>query len=110
MTKLSDEQVIRRAVELAPGWSIQDSVVTPPWPLELFRITDVGASPVFLDALAAELVRTVDTLDGLRVFTRPALSSVAEEDWPYFEKHASSGPDRTMNTLRAIVESGALDE
>lgn len=108
---MTDEQIIRRAVELAPAeWSIQDSVVVGPWPLELVRLDDFFSSPVFSYALAAQLVEQVDSTDYV-LSAHPKATEIREWfDHALWDHTEESGPDRTLNTLRAIVESGVLNE
>ena len=105
---MNDQDYIRKAVELADGWEfIGVSVICSP------SMTYVGgtAMPECLDALAAQLVRQVDAKMGvsirivsgaaeIRVVMMMACSSRTTETF---------GPDRTMNTIKAIVDSGVLE-
>ena len=71
------------------------------------------------DALAAQLTSQVDALDDYGVFTEPEQTHVWEVEPPPEmiggELHEggkwwhSEGPDRTMNTLRAIIDSKVLE-
>jgi len=116
--QLTDEQVIRKAVELADGWrEHRGTFICDELPMSwLFdRLDDAAFNEdgyeAALDALAAQLVRQVDALYDTDLFF------VDADRWMVrIEKHSigtmgrSGGPDRTMNTLRAIVESGVLDK
>lgn len=107
---------IRKAVELADGfdhsgrtcWRIQVS--------DHYPIAAPKKSPPswFLDALAAQLVRQVDALpDCLEWDEFLSMSDMAgfyrwDHDGPESTYPPVVGPDRTMNTIRAIVDSGVL--
>lgn len=96
---MNNDDYIRKAVELADGWyitHIYDGEDIVAW-------TDRQYPPSFvlqsmdrwgLDALAAQLVRQVDALEG------------------YWVKNICciSGDDRTLNTIKAIVNSGVLEQ
>ena len=101
----TDEQIVNRAVELADGWCLHprynDCAV-----LNTHRGEVYLEDQYILDALAAQLVRQVD--------------KEFEASWSITGKYVHlfgpkgqiitiEGPDRTMNTLRAIVESGVLE-
>lgn len=99
--------LIKRAVELADGWSVHGGWGTT----ALQEHTNQKA----LDALAAQLVRQVDATDNYwvqsddeQVAVLPKWCDPDTHDTPdaFFEE----GPDRTMNTIKAIVESGILDD
>ena len=103
--KPTDEEIIRKAVELAEGFSNGRGFV-------IYRSRPMGC-PVdnqeMLDALAAQLVRQVDAHESAwidissngccRIFCGDGDKEMATQ----------LGPDRTMNTLRVIVESGVLE-
>ena len=90
---------IRKAVELA------DTVA--PWDFYQQNKDTIPCSTVELDALAAQLTRQVDDSGGNWVCVEPTLTSIYDggtgRDLP-----PASGPDRTMNTIIAIVDSGVL--
>lgn len=102
---MSDEEAIREAVMLADGWGepdkggvhvlCDDSELVCQWPLCQHD----------LDALAAQLVRQMDAL-GFPVLIDPDRTEIEVDiglpEW------CAGGPDRTMNTIRAIVDSGVL--
>ena len=100
---------IKKAVELADGWSA--NIIEPGMyigSLEsksggLFHPDDQEA----LDALAAQLVRQVDNSDGAFVETDPTRTTVRHGRLT--GRTRAQGPDRTMNSIRAIVDSGVLE-
>ena len=65
---------------------------------------------LFLDALAAQLVRQVDALVGFDFVSDEeggaAIYPATGKDF----SHCDSGEGRTMNTIKAIVDSKVLDE
>ena len=105
---------------MADGWSITHIFAGEDW-AEFYDYDYSDENPtvafliqkplqVGLDALAAQLVRQVDALDrtwiewgsngGTSVFTGNLATPIA----------GSYKSDRTMNTIKAIVDSGVLDE
>lgn len=112
--------IIRKAVELAHGWSFADTGFEDDDIVESLSgyRGSITATPELKDALAAQLVRQVDALDDYIV-------SIGNEEQPnrvviYGPKFRLfrgkivdggdvDGPDRTMNTLRVIVESKVLE-
>ncbi len=106
MKELTDQEIIRKAVELAPGFSLDANGTG--WFDELGRIMlwADGQYPTeqwILDALAAELVRMVRQVVkerkrlGIWINMRHAVMGKSLDD------------DLTMNTLRCIVESKVLE-
>lgn len=113
---MSDTDYIRKAVELADGFQ---------WRGETYLgrtndpaiLVDTPAGTTFpcddqfmLDALAAQLVRQVDALDNYYVLSGHDGSQVEYED--ELEAYCvctTEGPDRTMNTIKAIVDSKVLE-
>ena len=89
---------IRKAVELADGfrWLHRDQVEIPDLNNAVLRPFE---QQWFLDALAAQLVRQVDAV-------------LPQQDWLTLSRpfYKTNGPDRTMNTIKAIVDSGVLDD
>jgi len=85
---------IRQAVELADGFD--------PSPLQ-------NQQP-FLDALAAQLTRQVDAISYYECVSHPIYTRITQLDDVGLPKHEwyGKGPDRTMNTIRAIIDSGVL--
>ena len=62
-----------------------------------------------MDALAAQLVRRVDALSGVQVDSKQEYVVVWDfRPDRYREAALIKGPDRTLNTIRAIVDSGVL--
>ena len=102
---------IRKAVELADGFNMDEqAIVVHGW--QDFCFIDDPDRHV-LDCLAAQLVRQVDALDRGAFHCEPNRGIVCEvaTHFPFAHKtvEVAEGPDRTMNTLRAIVDSGVLD-
>ena len=105
---------IRKAVELADGWGLVEKKGRP---YALFapntRALDCQIRYV-RDALAAQLVRQVDALypdlniqsdfGGCTFIYKES----TDEDWHEGKCQAANENDRTMNTIRAIVDSGVL--
>jgi len=118
---LNDQDYIRKAVELADGWRLSNDK-------EPLIYLDDGTSdgisfmswsyPQFmLDALAAQLVRQVDALPGNEDITRQCILGIWAEStsvidlkgYPHNETLIESDDtDRTMNTIKAVVDSGVL--
>lgn len=61
---------------------------------------------MFLDALAAQLVRQVEE-QGYRIWVHTGNAQVFNEHYVLITY--IDGPDRAMNTIKAIVESGVLE-
>lgn len=110
---MTDEEYIRKAVELADGWRVSyhanGEVCTISNQDKLWQI---GWCQSQLDALAAQLVRQVDS-SPYRIE-----SDLNGECWIWdsldstdgYPLETAEGPDRTMNTIKAIVDSGVLDD
>ena len=90
---------IKKAVELADGWTWMGPEGTD-------RLQPM--SQPFLDALAAQLVRQVDVLDGFVVITRSNRTRIWSVKISGIWKEVE-GDDRTMNTINAIVNSKVLE-
>ena len=91
---MNDQDYIRKAVELADGWSIDI--------LSRYGL-DVGK-----DALAAQLVRQVEKTHYITVYgTQVDICSRPPDDfeWDYIGKKG----ERTLNTIKAIVDSKVLE-
>ena len=111
---------IKAGVELADGWSYMSDRSKP----GSFWIKADGppkhpgchidnAFPVYIDALAAQLVRQVDAMSGVTIDMRDAVVSIEIFEGGYWiEQCGVDGLwyeiDRTMNTIKAIVDSGVL--
>ena len=121
---MNDKDFIRKAVELADGWGygIEDEGTEDElaylenaddtfWYVDEENIDLRSLPRIFMDALAAQLVRQVDALGTHFVGTAPMGSTVYEiissvSERPIMKSH---GDGRTMNTIKAIVDSGVLD-
>jgi len=111
---MTDQDYIRKAVELADGWQLHPknhAFVGPTWPIQ-FSFNGRHQTPQQVkDALAAQLVRQVDALDGWELEAWPNETTLhprglgTEFDSCRFVE----GKDRTMNTIKAIVDSKVLE-
>ncbi len=120
---MNEQDYIRKAVELADGWETtrNDGFILPSWSANSWAYPHVPQH--ILDALAAQLVRQVDATTGfyLSIATkqkRRFLFWELEKTTYVFQEEgqlekvvswSASGPDRTMNTIKAIVDSGVLE-
>jgi len=103
--------LIKRAVELADGFSYEPIQGRPKEALIRFAAIAVNTTNTIytsfiLDALAAQLVRQVDAAY-FDVRMQSCATTIFKEGKEFWQ---SSGKGRTMNTIKAIVESGVLDE
>lgn len=109
-----DQDVLRKAVEYAKGWRFfpnphheSGGEICPPYGGDWW-LDELPS--MFLDALAAQLVRQVDALD-TAVFEcdvngRARVLSKSSEGLPHWGGQWSErGPDRTENTITAIVQA-----
>jgi len=104
---------IKAAVALADGWFLETHGTNPSSnyirSLSGYRTT-IGSADEIIDALAAALVRQVDALGYHYAVVTFSDHSCVE----YWEGGTSEfvgfeeGKDRTMNTLKCIVDSGVL--
>lgn len=104
MTPPNQDSYIKKAVELADGWKHEGgNCLLIPFDTGLWAYPDL--EQCHLDALAAQLVRQVDTTD----FVVQIYSTETEiNDTFGLMLINRAGPDRTMNTIKAIVDSGVL--
>ncbi len=100
---MKESEYIRAGVELADGWRVNDldeQVIHCGF--GLIQVLDC-IKPQYLDALAAQLVRQVDEAGKEANLYCEVLIEECRAgecmDWP---------PDRTMNTIKAIIDSGVL--
>ena len=98
---MTDQDYIRKAVELADGWDSADEQVDCPlgcafrFPLQV----------VVLDAIASQLVRQVDATD---YWVEATSHFVDVRGIGISRKWRHESDDRTMNTIKAIVDSEVL--
>ncbi len=106
-----DEDYIRKAVELADGWEIEAEKDGRVWVTGARFSGTIGAlTQPDLDALAAQLVRQVDALDNVDITIHGTFSDLEIHDGHgWLPKQMPEGPDRTMNTIKAIVDSKRLE-
>ena len=106
---------IKAAVELADGYEWRGDAETlggdkkpfvgMPYGVLSVSFKYLCRTPAHLDALAAQLVRQVDANEFAGFKIEPNGTYVAFDDDAEGYAH---GPDRTMNTIKAIVDSGVL--
>ena len=107
---------IKRAVELAEGFELQGEQETVAGTTAKFVRVPVGflsvswstflERPAYLDALAAQLVRQVDALDYAYFGTGGDRAACCGNGTGGLNR---KGKDRTMNTIKAIIDSGVLE-
>lgn len=102
---------LRRAVELADGWSVtpDNCVITPEG-----RIAHPSESEMLRDALAAQLMRQCDRNGCDNIVSLTEVEVLSEHPDPNIgyeclEITEVEDGDRTMATIKAIVDSGVLD-
>lgn len=107
---MTNDEYIRKAVELAEGWHFKfteygEAFGSGDSMAGIWSLLEVAHpyQPV-LDALAAQLVRQVDSVGGLVWFRDRREVFVFKHD----EQARNVDDDRTMSTIKAIVDSGVL--
>ena len=108
---MTDADYIKRAVELADGWESHGATIFGNEHHTFLTLDD----QVGLDAVAAQLVRQVDALDDYFFVCDEDKSVTVGVDDRDFRSAGTvlaeeTSDDRTMNTIKAIVDSGALSE
>lgn len=97
---MNDTDYIRKAVELV-------DIERHPWDYYKMKDIDPPHEQFMVDALAAQLVRQVDATGDMWL---EIASNGAVRAWnDCSEICLSFADDRTMNTIKAIVDSGVLD-
>ena len=117
---MNNQDYIRKAVVLSDGFHFDIASGyrwvcggdDPPFHFEgQWNLIPDFHKQIFLDALAAQLVRQVDA-------TSYDIDTCSDEVYVWHMNDMNDGivndaiekgPDRTMNTLRAIVDSGVLE-
>ncbi len=115
-TEMTQQDYIKKAVELADGWALCDGWFMlpgfrkdvyfdkpPDWHDDARQIDQID-----LDALAAQLTRQVDALAVTIGPTYIGIRDTKEIGMPVVYERTFIG-DRTKNTIKAIVDSGVLD-
>ena len=108
---MTDEEYIRKAVELADGFEAMDECI------DILEVDGTlwasaeweGTEQCVLDALAAQLVRQVDALERWIVDAEHDYTDILDDFNRGRLKAQALGNDRTMNTLKCIVDSGVLE-
>ncbi len=105
---MSDQDYIRKAIGLADHFDFENDelIITPVGTASMDYVCEYHS---FTDLLAAQLVRQVDALD-----TPDTVEVTHNKVWVGYRSknneswRSTKGPDRAMNTIRAIVDSGIL--
>ena len=126
---MDDQEYIRAAVELAEGFdpvyaAVGDLlcvVVTLTGNDGKFDVNIEDFTGIWLNALAMQLARQVDTTGEYYVVSLPLRAAVLlnDDDSYYYMADAlcgnvdepvasAEGPDRALNIIRAVVDSGVL--
>lgn len=102
---MNNQDYIRKAVELADGWRWlhRDQVEVP---LLNSAVVNPFEKQWFHDALAAQLVRQVDATGSCVVTVHGRGTELSPPDGTWIVRTAHG---RTMNTIRAIVDSKVLE-
>ena len=101
--------LIQKAVELADGWYWgANDLVDPPPELRPIGPVDDTMPQIYLDALAAQLVRQVEATDNYDVEVRGYYATDNPLEAEDIVTDVRS-PDRTLDTIKAIVDSGVLE-
>ena len=103
---------IRKAMELADGFDLTEDQLTLPSGHYFMVCCNDVIRPWMLDALAAQLVRQVDALDEYWFDNDKYCGSVVDSlgsSVGFSESPTDEPYDRTMNTIKAIVDSGVLE-
>ena len=109
---MNDQDYIRKAVELADGgeWTEQNNIRTPDG--VCYYLHDGTFATECLDALAAQLVRQVDVMVEPEIVQRWCgvdINMRNEIGASYTVASSSIENDRTMNTIKTIVDGKVLD-
>ncbi len=101
---MNDREYIRKAVELADGFQLTGDGKHFSLPHGNYLPAIKNCPQQYLDALAAQLVRQVDATN-YEVRMQACATTIfygGKEFWQL------GGKGRTMNTIKAIVDSGVL--
>ena len=103
---MKDQDYIKAGVELADGWVAYDSSFLGGCYFATHSYSQVP-QPVRA-ALAAQLTEQVDATDDYGVYAEPTCTYVWEEDKDDAHQWNHEGPNRSMNTIKAVVDSKVL--
>jgi len=112
---MNDQDYIRKAVELADEFSVAGvaglflhmDVKDVEFPYHVQTSLDNPAK-FFLDALAAQLVRQVDESTCSEVVCSEGHCAIYDQEGQVNIVEVNNYEDRTMNTIKAIVDSDVL--
>lgn len=106
---------IRKAVELADGWSIEGELIKshPGWPqirtLEGYGCPLASPDRCILDALRCQLERQVESAGAFVHQYNGYVVIVKRGEKEDVYLATAKGPNRTENTINAILDSGVLE-
>lgn len=117
MTDKTDEWYLRKGVELADGFRVSTTGAgTPAWhgPDGFMVLVSGLPTTAYIDALAAQLRRQVRKLKQYHLTYSTTGEWIRVSDStgypPIKVRTTAKGPDETMNTIKAIVDSGVLND
>lgn len=104
---MTDEEYVKRSVELAEGWELTCDVFNTYVGIGRWKHILPGIPQVALDVLAAQLVRQVSRTH--EIYIGPESIEIRRHIGTYCDEARVYSGDRTLNTLKAIVDSGVLE-
>jgi hypothetical protein len=111
---VTDTDYIREGVKLADGFQLTNDERYFSMPHGGYVPTIDECPQQYIDALAAQLVRQVEYAEHIVAVTKEVTQIKHVRDNYSTHVHEpvarKSGPDRTLNTIKAIVDSGVLAE
>ncbi len=109
---MTDNDYIRKAVELADGFMLNGNLIGGSFMFDVggsIEIPTIEDNQWLLDALAAQLVRQMDELILYSVHIKPIGAFIDHEGTGERITDCYLTGGRTMNTIKAIVDSKVLD-
>lgn len=109
---MNDTDYIKAGVELAEGW--EPCLYEGTGEMYAAEVFDIGDQVYpeeqhHKDALAAQLIRQVDAISTDKLYFQSDTEDVTVHTGEEFVSPVIvAGPDRSMNSIRAIVDSGVL--
>ena len=108
---MTDDDYIRKGIEFARGWDLTENQLTLPSGHYFAVNCSADFRDWMLDALAAQLVRQVDATRTFYVEQLPWDTCVNKENGEALSAYGDpENSERTMNTIKAIVDSGVLEK
>ena len=109
---MNDQDYIRAGIELADGWEYDDDIHNKVWvrPDHYVYANNDDSQQIYLDALAAQLVRQVDALDNIDIDCHKERTYLREWSGLHRDEVEAIGSDRTMNAIKVVVDSEVLSQ